>query len=183
MAIIVLRTLVVYAFVLGAFRLSGKREVGQLAPFDFALILLIANSVQNAMVGPSTSLVGGLVAAAVLILANLLLGKAASRSRKVERLLRGQARILVNRGHVYESSLHTESISHEELLQALRENGCSRRCPNADWPSWRWTAPSPSSLTSRSRVGAGAPISGRRRRPQGLGERVGAAPAGGRGDS
>lgn len=125
MAMIVLRTLVVYTFVLAAFRLSGKREVGQLAPFDFALILLIANSVQNAMVGPSTSLVGGLVAAAVLIVANLVLGRAASRSRKVERLLRGQARILVNRGQVYESSLRTERISHEELLQALRENGCA----------------------------------------------------------
>jgi uncharacterized membrane protein YcaP (DUF421 family) len=124
-AVIVLRTLVVYVFILAAFRLSGKREVGQLAPFDFALILLIANSVQNAMVGPDTSLVGGLVAAAVLLVANLALGKLASRNRKVERLLRGQARILVNRGHVHEESLRAESISHEELLQALRENGCA----------------------------------------------------------
>jgi uncharacterized membrane protein YcaP (DUF421 family) len=66
MAVIVVRTLAVYLFILVAFRLSGKREVGQLAPFDFALILLIANAVQNAMVGPDTSLVGGLVAAAVL---------------------------------------------------------------------------------------------------------------------
>ena len=87
---IVLRTLTVYLFVLGAFRLSGKREVGQLAPFDFALVLLIANSVQNAMVGSSTSLVGGLVAAAVLLEANFLLGRLAARNRKVERLLRGR---------------------------------------------------------------------------------------------
>ncbi len=124
-AVIVVRTLVVYAFILAAFRLSGKREVGQLAPFDFALILLIANSVQNAMVGPDTSLVGGLVAAAVLLAVNFVLGKLATRNRKVERLLRGQARILVNRGHVHEDSLRAESISHEELLQALRENGCA----------------------------------------------------------
>jgi uncharacterized membrane protein YcaP (DUF421 family) len=116
---------VVYVFILAAFRLSGKREVGQLAPFDFALILLIANSVQNAMVGPDTSLVGGLVAAAVLLAVNFVLGKLATRNRKVERLLRGQARILVNRGHVHEDSLRAESISHEELLQALRENGCA----------------------------------------------------------
>ena len=122
---VVLRTLVVYCFILVAFRLSGKREVGQLAPFDFALVLLIANSVQNAMVGPNTSLLGGLVAAAVLLLANFALGKMATHNRKVERLLRGQARILVNRGHVYETSLRAESISHEELLQALRENGCA----------------------------------------------------------
>ena len=122
--VIVLRTLIVYFFVLGAFRLSGKREVGQLAPFDFALILLIANSVQNAMVGASNSLVGGLVAATVLLAANSALGRLAIRNRKVERLLRGQPRILVNRGHVYQESLHAERISHEELLQALRENGC-----------------------------------------------------------
>jgi len=124
MAVIVVRTLVVYLFILAAFRVSGKREVGQLAPFDFALILLIANSVQNAMVGPDTSLVGGLVAAAVLLAANLALGRLASRNRKVERLLRGQARILVNRGHVHQEALRAESISHEELLQALRENSC-----------------------------------------------------------
>ncbi len=125
MVLIVVRTLVVYLFILTAFRVSGKREVGQLAPFDFALILLIANAVQNAMVGPDTSLVGGLVAAAVLLGANLTLGRLASRNRKVERLLRGQARILVNRGHVHEDALRSESISHEELLQALRENGCA----------------------------------------------------------
>jgi len=125
MAVIVVRTLAVYLFILVAFRLSGKREVGQLAPFDFALILLIANAVQNAMVGPDTSLVGGLVAAAVLLAVNFVLGRLASRNRKVERMLRGQARILVNRGHVHDDALHSESISHEELLQALRENGCA----------------------------------------------------------
>ncbi|HYN01580.1 MAG TPA: hypothetical protein VE359_03980, partial [Vicinamibacteria bacterium] len=107
---VVLRTLVVYAFILVAFRLSGKREVGQLAPFDFALVLLIANSVQNAMVGPNTSLLGGLVAAAVLLVANFVLGKVAMRNPRVDRLLRGQARILVNRGHVHADALRTENV-------------------------------------------------------------------------
>jgi uncharacterized membrane protein YcaP (DUF421 family) len=125
MAVIVVRTVCVYLFILVAFRLSGKREVGQLAPFDFALILLIANAVQNAMVGPDTSLAGGLVAAGVLMTVNFALGRLASRNRKVERMLRGQARILVNRGRVHDDALRSESISHEELLQALRENGCA----------------------------------------------------------
>jgi uncharacterized membrane protein YcaP (DUF421 family) len=124
-AVIVLRTLVVYFAILAIFRFSGKREVGQLAPFDFALILLISNAVQNAMVGPGTSLAGGLAAAVALILANRVLGRLATSSRNVERLLRGQARILVNRGHAYQESLRAEGISHEELLQALRENGCA----------------------------------------------------------
>lgn len=122
---IAFRTLVVYLFILAAFRLAGKREVGQLAPFDFALILLIANSVQNAMVGPGSSLAGGLAAATVLLVANFTLGRLATRNRKVERLLRGEARILVNRGHVYQDALRAEEISHEELLQALRESGCA----------------------------------------------------------
>lgn len=123
--VIVLRTLVVYAFVLAGFRLSGKREVGQLAPFDFALILLIANAVQNAMVGPDSSLVGGLAAASVLLLLNYALGHLAANNRKVESLLRGKARILINRGHVDSDHLKAEGLSHEELMQALRENGCA----------------------------------------------------------
>lgn len=123
--IIVLRTVIVYAFILAGFRISGKREVGQLAPFDFALILLIANAVQNAMVGPDTSLVGGLAACSVLLTLNHGLGHLAASSRKIEKLLRGQARILVNRGHIDLANLKAEGLSHEELMQALRENGCA----------------------------------------------------------
>ena len=122
--LIVLRTLVVYSFILVGFRVAGKREVGQLAPFDFALILLIANAVQNAMVGPDTSLVGGLVAAGVLLLANFGLGRLARSSRRIEKLLRGRARILVYRGKVDEHALSEEGLSHEDVLQALREHGC-----------------------------------------------------------
>jgi uncharacterized membrane protein YcaP (DUF421 family) len=123
--LITLRTIVVYFFVLAGLRLTGKREVGQLAPFDFALILLIANAVQNAMVGPDTSLTGGLAAAGVLLLVNYVLGRWAASSRTVERLVRGKARILVYRGQVQEDALRDERMSHEELMQALRENGCA----------------------------------------------------------
>jgi uncharacterized membrane protein YcaP (DUF421 family) len=123
--LIVLRTVSVYLFVMVGFRLTGKREVGQLAPFDFALILLIANAVQNAMVGPDTSLVGGMTAAAVLLLANWTLGRLALRSRRFERVLRGHARVLVSRGRLLEESLNAESLTHQDLMQALRENGCA----------------------------------------------------------
>ena len=122
---IIFRTVVVYLFILAGFRLTGKREVGQLAPFDFALVLLIANSVQNAMVGPDTSLVGGLVAACVLLAVNWGLGRIAASNKTMERLVRGEARILISRGHVYEENLKKEGISHKELLQALRESGCA----------------------------------------------------------
>ncbi len=123
--LIVLRTLVVYVFILVGFRISGKREVGQLAPFDFALILLIANAVQNAMVGPDTSLVGGLTSAGVLLGVNSTLGRVAARNKKFERLVRGRARVLIHNGALHCESLEAEGISHEELLQALRENGCA----------------------------------------------------------
>jgi uncharacterized membrane protein YcaP (DUF421 family) len=122
---IILRTVCVYFFILAGFRISGKREVGQLAPFDFALILLIANAVQNAMVGPDTSLVGGLAAACVLLLINHALGHLAAKHRGLERLLRGHARVLVTKGQAHAASLELEGISHTELLQALRENGCA----------------------------------------------------------
>jgi uncharacterized membrane protein YcaP (DUF421 family) len=122
---IILRTVCVYLFILAGFRLSGKREVGQMAPFDFALILLIANAVQNAMVGPDTSLVGGLASAAILLLINRTLGHLAAKNRKLERFLRGHARVLVTKGQAHPPSLDLEGISHEELLQALRENGCA----------------------------------------------------------
>jgi uncharacterized membrane protein YcaP (DUF421 family) len=122
---IVVRTVVVYLFILAGFRIAGKREVGQLAPFDFALVLLIANSVQNAMVGPDTSLVGGLVAAAVLLVVNWGLGRITARNKAMERLIRGEARVLISRGHVHDENLEKEGISHKELLQALRESGCA----------------------------------------------------------
>lgn len=123
-AVIALRTIIVYAFILVGFRFAGKREVGQLAPFDFALILLIANAVQNAMVGPDSSLVGGLSAAAVLLLINAGLGRLAANNRKVERILRGHAQLLIYRGKLHTDHMKAEGLSHAELLQALRENGC-----------------------------------------------------------
>src|SRR5258708_39014960 len=114
-AVIVLRTLVVYVLILAAFRLLGKREVGQLAPFDFALILLIANAVQNAMVGPATSLVGGLAAPGMLLAVSYTLGRVAAANRTVEKLVRGKARILVYPGQGHDGALHCARMSCEEL--------------------------------------------------------------------
>ena len=67
---IALRTGVIYLLVLIGIRISGKREVGQMTPFDLTLLLLISNSVQNAMTGPDTSLAGGAVAAGTLLIMN-----------------------------------------------------------------------------------------------------------------
>jgi uncharacterized membrane protein YcaP (DUF421 family) len=78
---IVARTLIVYGALLAGLRLAGKRELGQMTPFDLVVILLIANAVQNAMVGPDTSVTGGLIAATVLVTANYGLAMARERLR------------------------------------------------------------------------------------------------------
>ena len=120
---IVLRCVLVYTAVLIGLRLAGKREVGQMTPFDLVLILLISNAVQNAMLGPDTSLAGGLIAAGVLILMNFTLGRAARRWWRLGRVLRGHATLLVNRGIVVEAHLRQEGITIDELMAALREHG------------------------------------------------------------
>ncbi|HEY6807886.1 MAG TPA: YetF domain-containing protein [Gemmatimonadales bacterium] len=120
---IALRTTVVYAAVLIGLRLAGKRQLGQLSVFDFVLLLVIANAVQNAMVGPDTSLAGGLVAAAVLLLWHAGLDRLRRSSRSAARLLGGSAVLLIYRGRILHDHLAREHITSDELLQALREHG------------------------------------------------------------
>ena len=84
---IVLRTGVIYLLVLIGVRLSGKREVGQMTPFDLTLLLLLSNSVQNAMTGPDTSLAGGAVAAATLLLLNFVVANLSGSSRRMRTIV------------------------------------------------------------------------------------------------
>lgn len=123
LADIVGRTATVYVFLLIGIRLAGKREVGQMTPFDLTLVLLLANAVQNAMIGPDTSLMGGLAAVLMLFLLNAGFGKFARRFHGFGLLLRGHAKLLVNRGVLLQRNLDQEGISHEDLMQAMREHG------------------------------------------------------------
>ena len=125
LAQIVLRTGVIYLLVLIGVRLSGKREVGQMTPFDLTLLLLLSNSVQNAMTGPDTSLAGGAVAAATLLIMNFVVANVSGRSRKMRRLIEGQPSLLVHDGQVIESHMARERVSMDELNRALREHGIS----------------------------------------------------------
>ena len=84
---IALRTGVIYLVVLIGVRLSGKREVGQMTPFDLTLLLLLSNSVQNAMTGPDTSLIGGIIAASTLLLLNYAIGTLSGTSRGLRRVV------------------------------------------------------------------------------------------------
>src|SRR5258708_12785693 len=96
---IVLRTTVVYVLVLVGIRLTGKREVGQMTPFDLTLLLLLSNSVQNAMTGPDTSLVGGAVAALVLLVLNYVLPEVSGLNRRFRNLLPSPPPILIHNPH------------------------------------------------------------------------------------
>lgn len=120
--IIGLRTVVIYALIVVAFRLTGKREIGQFTLFDLVLVLLVANAVQTAMVGPDTSLVGGLVSAAMLIGVNYVVGLAAGRVPWVHDALVGKATQLIDRGEVLTANLRREHVDEQDLLQALREH-------------------------------------------------------------
>jgi len=113
---IALRTAVIYAVVLVGVRLSGKREVGQMTPFDLTLLLLISNAVQNAMTGPDTSLLGGVIAASTLLLLNYLIAEVSGGNRRFRKFVQGQPSLLA-------SHMAKEHVSMDELQRALREHG------------------------------------------------------------
>jgi uncharacterized membrane protein YcaP (DUF421 family) len=120
---IALRTGVVYFLVLIGIRLSGKREVGQMTPFDLTLLLLLSNSVQNAMTGPDTSLAGGAVAAATLLVLNYLVAELGGTTRRFRKVIQGQPSLLVHDGEVIAAHMAREHVSMDALECALREHG------------------------------------------------------------
>ena len=120
---VVIRALIVYLFMIIAIRVFGKKELAQLSVIDLVFILLISNAVQNAMVGPDTSLEGGLVAATALFAANFTLKKILYRSRNLSDLLQGEAVPLIYDGVVNNANCRKAEITLPELAAAVREHG------------------------------------------------------------
>jgi len=120
---IVLRTAVVYLVILVGLRLAGKREIGQMTVFDLVVLLLIANAVQNAMVGPDTSLSGGLLAAVVLLVVNFLVARLRLHWPALRRAVEGTPTVLVLHGEVFKNNLRHEGLNLDTLEAALREHG------------------------------------------------------------
>jgi uncharacterized membrane protein YcaP (DUF421 family) len=106
-----------------ALRIFGKKELSQLNTADVILILLISNSVQNAMVGSNTSLIGGIVAAFALFLINLLFKKTMLHSKFIKEMLQDKPEILIHNGKIEFKALTKLGISSEELEEAMREHG------------------------------------------------------------
>ena len=120
---IIARTAFIYFAILVGLRLAGKREIGQMTVFDLVLLLLIANAVQNAMVGPDTSLVGGVMAAGVLLALNALVARLRLRWSRLRRLIEGSPTLLVLHGEVIPDHLRREGLDQETLEVAIREHG------------------------------------------------------------
>jgi uncharacterized membrane protein YcaP (DUF421 family) len=119
----ILRSLVVYVFLLVLFRLMGKREVAQMTVFDLVVLLVLSNVLQNAMIGPDNSVIGGLIGATTIMVVNWLVGRAAFSSKWFERAIEGVPTLLIHGGHMIEANMRHVGISREELLSNLRSQG------------------------------------------------------------
>ncbi|MDR3653306.1 MAG: DUF421 domain-containing protein [Paludibacter sp.] len=120
---IIFSTLVIYLFIVIAIRLFGKKELAQLSVVDLVFILLISNAVQNAMVGPDSTLSGGLVAASTLFVVNYIFKYLLFSFPKFGKLVEGDATMLVYKGKILESHLKMAKITPDELMEAIREHG------------------------------------------------------------
>jgi uncharacterized membrane protein YcaP (DUF421 family) len=119
----IFRAIIVYVFLIVILRITGKRQVGQLAPFDLVLLLVLSNAVQNAMNGGDNSLTGGLISATTLVALNWFVGCATFRSKRLEQLIEGRPLILIHNGQVDYDALNSVKMTVHELKAALRAEG------------------------------------------------------------
>lgn len=119
----VVRGVIVYGFVFLLLRLIGKRQIGELSPFDLVLLLIISDAVQNAMNAGDNSITAGLILAGTLISVNLLVNNLMFRYRKFERWVDGSPVILVHNGKLYEQALRGEKVTRQDLNTALHQEG------------------------------------------------------------
>ncbi len=119
----ILRPIIVYVFLIVGLRLSGKRELAQLNPFDLVVLLTLSNTVQNAIIGDDTSVTGGIISATSLLAVNYLVVRFLYDHRKLDQLVEGSADILIEDGRVHEHKLKKELITKQELAAAARKQG------------------------------------------------------------
>jgi uncharacterized membrane protein YcaP (DUF421 family) len=117
------KTAIIYVFLIAGLRLLGKRELGQMSIYDLVLIIVIANSVQNAMVGKDTSLAGGMVAALTLLLLNRAFTWLLTRRPELRQLMIGEPVLIVRDGKLLDRPMKHEGVTREHILAAMREHG------------------------------------------------------------
>jgi uncharacterized membrane protein YcaP (DUF421 family) len=123
---VVLRTAIVYLFLIVVLRLSGKREVGQMTVLELVVILVISDAVQNSMVGDNSSLWGGLAAVLTLVGLDVALRRLTRRSKGLRKAIEGEPRLLVRNGQVLPRAMKEEGVGTEDIQAALRSHGLRR---------------------------------------------------------
>jgi uncharacterized membrane protein YcaP (DUF421 family) len=121
----IVRGVMVYVFLFILLRFAGKKHVGQLAPFDLLVLLILSETVQNSLIGDDTSLVGGLISAATLVGMSYGMGVLTSYSKLAGRLLEGTPIILIRHGRRRADEMERQGITLAELTEALRHQGCT----------------------------------------------------------
>ena len=121
----IVRAVIVYVFVMVVLRLTGKRQMGELAPFDFVLLLLLSNGVQNSMNGGDNTITAGLIITVTLVGLNSMIAWLAFKNKEIEKVVEGRPEILVHNGYLYSDVLKRNQITHHELNDALRQNDCT----------------------------------------------------------
>jgi uncharacterized membrane protein YcaP (DUF421 family) len=119
----ILRPVIVYMFLVVSLRLSGKRELVQLNPFDLVVLLTLSNTVQNAIIGDDNSVSGGLIGATSLLLINYLVVRFLYGHTKLEQIVEGQSDVLIENGKVRADRLKKELITTPQLEAAARKQG------------------------------------------------------------
>jgi uncharacterized membrane protein YcaP (DUF421 family) len=119
----ILRPVLVYAFLVLLLRVFGKRELAQLNPFDLVVLLSLANTVQNAIIGDDNSVAGGFIGATSLVVMNYLVVRFLFRHRRLDQILEGRPAVLIEDGHVRKDELAKELITVHELQTVCRRQG------------------------------------------------------------
>jgi uncharacterized membrane protein YcaP (DUF421 family) len=122
----VARSIIVYLFLVILLRVAGKRTLGQITSFDLVVLLLLSNTVQNAIIGNDNSLTGGLIGAVVLVVFNYIIVRMVYNHRKAERALEGGTTILMHHGQFRDDVMKRQLITHAELQAAARRQGIAR---------------------------------------------------------
>lgn len=120
---LIIRGLVVYVFLIALLRLTGKRQIGQLSPFDLVLLLILSEAVQSSMVAGDESLIGGLIVATTLIVVNYTVGLIAFKSKKLEAIIEGRPQVIIHQGKLFEDVMNEAKLTRHELDSTLRQSG------------------------------------------------------------
>ena len=120
---LVIRGLIVYLFLIGLLRLTGKRQIGEFSPLDLILLLILSNAVQNSMSAGDNSLIGGLISATTLVGINYFVNLLMFKNKKFEAILEGGPQVLISQGKIFEEVMNDAKLTRLELDSTLRLAG------------------------------------------------------------